>query len=132
MYSTTKSVLAIIGGIIVIAISDSLSDAWEMHMADESDTKISEKKVWESTYATFFSKFIFTFTFIIPFLLFEVLNAIIICVLWGILLISLFSIYISKQRKIPYYKVVLEHVTIAGIVIIAAYYAGVLIRIFLN
>ena len=52
--SGTHSQLAVIGGILTIAIADSLSDAMGIHISEEAENKHSSKEVWESTFATFF------------------------------------------------------------------------------
>ena len=54
----TELRLVVIGGIITIAVADALSDAFGMHLSQEASHK-SHKHVWESTLATFLSKFVF-------------------------------------------------------------------------
>ncbi|MCW1309364.1 MAG: hypothetical protein QXP04_01590, partial [Candidatus Nanoarchaeia archaeon] len=61
----------------------------------------------------------------IPVLLFELNTAIIISIVYGFLLIALFSYYIAKQEKTEKpFKVVLEHLLIAILVIIITHYVG--------
>lgn len=125
--SITGSSIAVIGGIIVIAIADSMSDALGMHISEETVRKKSDKSVWESTFSTLFFKFIFALSFIIPFLFFNLITSIYISIAWGMLILSLFSIYLAKQEKIKPYKVVLEHLAIAILVIIITNYVGKLV-----
>jgi VIT1/CCC1 family predicted Fe2+/Mn2+ transporter len=66
LYSGTHSKLAVLGGILTIAIADALSDALGIHISEESENKHTTKEIWESTISTFFSKFIFALTFVIP------------------------------------------------------------------
>jgi len=121
--SATNSKLVVIGGIITIAIADSLSDSLGIHISEESQgTKT--KQVWESTIATFLSKLIFALTFIIPVLLLTLTTAIIISIIWGLLLISILSFYIAEKRNVSPWKIVAEHVLIAVVVIIATHYVG--------
>ena len=124
LHASTHSSIIIIGGILVIAIADALSDAMGIHISEESENKHTTKQIWESTIATFLSKFVFALTFIIPILLFSLSTAIIISIIWGLLLIALFSIYIAKQQNIKPYKVVIEHLLIAIVVIIITHYIG--------
>ena len=65
LHSSTHSAIVIIGGILVIAIADALSDALGIHISEESEKKHSTKEIWESTFATFLSKFVFALTFIV-------------------------------------------------------------------
>ena len=121
---STHSKLVVIGGILVIAISDAMSDALGIHVSEESENKNTHKEVWESTISTFLSKFIFALTFILPVILFELPVAISICIGWGIALLILFNYYISKIHNMNPARVIFEHVILAIIVIIITYYVG--------
>ena len=121
-HSGTHSQTVIISGILVIAIADAMSDALGIHISEESAEKHPHKEVWEATIATFASKFFFALTFIIPILLLELTTAIIVSIAWGLLMIALFSYYISKK-----FSVILEHVLIAVIVIIITHFVGDLV-----
>lgn len=132
LHSSTHSTLVIIGGILIIAISDALSDALGIHVSEESENIHAPKEIWESTISTFFSKFIFALTFIIPILLFKLSIAIIISVIWGLFLLSIFSFYIAKQQKIKPYKIIVEHLIIAIVVVVITHYVGDWIATFLG
>ncbi len=122
--SITHSRLAVIGGILIIAIADAFSDAMGIHISEETERKQKQKQVWESTFSTFFSKLIFALTFLVPVILFPLTTAIIISVIWGLVLITLFSLYIAKIRRIKPFKIIKEHITITILVIILTHYAG--------
>ncbi len=125
LHSGTHSTFVIIGGILVIAIADGLSDALGIHISEESANNHSQKEIWESTIATFLSKFLFALTFIIPIMFLPLFTAIIVCVLWGLSLIAIFNYLMAKQQQnIKPYKVVLEHLTIAVIVVVITHYVG--------
>ncbi len=125
--SGTHSKLVVISGILIIAITDALSDAFGIHISEESNNKNKTKDVWESTFYTFISKFVFALSFVIPFLIFQLSTAIIVSVIWGLSLITLFSYYISKQQKNKSYQVILEHLLITIFVIVVTYLVGNLI-----
>lgn len=127
LYSGTHSKMIILAGILTIAIADALSDSLGIHISEESSRKQKQKQVWESTISTFLSKFFFALTFIIPVLLFQLTPAVIISIIWGLSLITLFSYYIAKIRNMKPVKVIKEHVTITILVIILTYLAGSLI-----
>jgi VIT1/CCC1 family predicted Fe2+/Mn2+ transporter len=124
LHSTTGSRLIVIGGILLIAISDSLSDAMGIHISEESEHKHSEEEIWESTIATFLSKFIFSLTFVAPVLLFPLTTAVIVCVVWGFSLITVFSIYMAMEQGVRPYRPVLEHLFIAIVVVVITHYVG--------
>jgi len=128
--ASTGSLLAIIGGIVIIALTDALSDSFGMHMSEEFSNGEHQKKVWEATFATFFFKLLFALSFVIPFLLFELNTAIVVCIIYGLLLIGIFSYYIAGLHNLNKGKVILEHLGIALIVIILTHLVGTMIRNF--
>ncbi|MFH1588364.1 MAG: hypothetical protein ABIA76_03450 [Candidatus Diapherotrites archaeon] len=123
LYSSTNSAIAVIGGIITIAVADALSDALGIHISEESK-KAGKKEIWEATLSTFVSKLFFALTFIVPVLLLDLHSAIIASIIWGILLLGVFSYFIAKNKKENAFKVIAEHLIIAFGVIIITYYLG--------
>jgi VIT1/CCC1 family predicted Fe2+/Mn2+ transporter len=128
--SSTHLKPVVIGGILTIAVADSLSDSFGIHISEESENKHTTKEIWESTLSTFFCKFIIASSFIIPVLLSkELRTAIIISVIWGLILLSIISFFISKEQKTKIWRVVSEHLIIAIVVIVTAHYVGYLIAL---
>ena len=124
LHSGTHSRLAVIGGILIIAIADAFSDALGIHISEEFENKHTVKQIWASTISTFLSKFIFSLTFVVPVLLFKLSTAITISIIWGLLLLSVLSYKMSKNQSANPWKVVVEHLLIASIVIIATHFLG--------
>lgn len=124
LHSSTHSTIAVISGILVIAISDSLSDSIGIHVSEESEGEHTDEEVWESTAATFLSKLIFASTFIAPVLLLPLSIAIALSVAWGLSLLAIFSFHIAKRQGIEPRRVVAEHLAIAILVILAAHGIG--------
>ena len=130
LHSGTKSRLVVIGGILIIAIADAFSDALGIHISEESENKHATVEIWEATLATFFAKFIFASTFIVPLLLFPLNTAIIVSVLYGLILLSLFSLFMAREQGERPWKVIAEHLLIAVVVVIVTHYVGDLVRIY--
>lgn len=123
--SSTGSKLVVIGGILTIAIADAFSDSLGVHISEESGSKrTKDKQIWESTISTFFSKLIIALTFLIPVLLFKLTISLVISAVWGILIIILFSYYISKKHNVNPFHAIMEHIFIALIVIFLTYFVG--------
>tara|TARA_Y100000034_G_scaffold133412_1_gene198806 strand:- start:1245 stop:1721 length:477 start_codon:yes stop_codon:yes gene_type:complete len=120
----TGSRLAVVGGILTIAIADAFSDALGIHTAEESQKENSMKQIWESTVATFLAKFFFALTFLIPILLFDLSTAIIVSVAWGLLVLGVYSFKLSKDRKMNSMRFVIKHLSIAILVVIITYFVG--------
>ena len=124
LHSGTHSKLAILGAILTIAIADAFSDALGIHISEESEDRHSVKEIWESTFSTFFFKFIVASSFIIPVLLLELSTAIVISVIFGLSLLTIFSFIIARGQKGKPWKAVVEHLLIALVVIVIAHYVG--------
>lgn len=122
--SGTHSRLVVIGGILIIAIADAFSDALGIHISEESENVHTPKEVWQSTISTFFAKFIFALTFVVPVFIFELPTAVIISIIWGLSLLGIFSFKIAKATKAKPWKVIAEHLVTASLVIVITNFVG--------
>jgi VIT1/CCC1 family predicted Fe2+/Mn2+ transporter len=109
--------MGIIASLLVIAIADNISDSLGIHIYQESDLK-KTNVVRISTFFNFLTRFFVILIFILFILLLPISYAIIFSITWGITLLAVISYYIAKEQKINPYKAILEHVTIAVVVII--------------
>ncbi|MEM0372734.1 MAG: VIT1/CCC1 transporter family protein [archaeon] len=125
--ASTSSRLVIIGGILTIAIADAFSDALGIHVSEESENRHSEKQIWQSTLATFATKFAIALSFAAPVLLLGLREAVAVSVGWGFLLTGEFSYYLSRLERKNACRVVCEHLIITAVVVITTYLAGNLI-----
>ncbi len=129
LLSGTHSKLAVIGGVLTIAIADAMSDALGIHISQEGSGVKDAREVWKSTIATFLAKFLFALTFMIPILLINNLfAAVVVSAVWWLLALGYLSYTIAKADKEKPVKVIREHVMIAVIVIIVTYSAWLLIH----
>lgn len=124
LHSGTHSKVAVLGGILTIAVADALSDALGIHVSEEAENKHSEIEIWASTITTFLSKLIFALTFVVPVVYLELGTAIVVSVAWGLCALALFSYAMAKRQDSRPWKVVVEHVGIAVVVIAATHYLG--------
>ena len=114
----------VMSGILIIAVADSLSDAFGMHISEESENQHSHREIWESTAATFLAKLFFALTFIIPILIFKLDAAVIVSVIWGLMVICLLSYLMAHKQKENTLKIMVEHLVIAVNVIILTHLIG--------
>lgn len=129
--AATNSEVAVIGGILTIAVADSLSDAFGIHISEEYSSKRSSSKgVWQSTFSTFFAKLFFALTFLVPFIIFSLSSAILVSILWGLSLITLFSYYLAKKKNSSMFKTISEHLAISIFVIVATNFLGKVISLY--
>ncbi len=123
--SGTHSRIAVIGGILTIALADAFSDALGIHISEESEGVHSAREVWVSTISTFFFKFSVAMTFLIPVLLLSLGTAMAVSIIWGLSLLCLLSFYIARSEGEKPLHVVGEHLVIAVAVIVMTNYLGV-------
>lgn len=124
LHSGTHSKLAVMGGILTIAIADAFSDALGIHISEESESQHTEREIWESTISTFLSKFLFALVFVIPVLVFSLTTAILVSVIFGLSILCILSFNIAKEQGTKPWKVITEHLVVALVVIVMTHYLG--------
>jgi vacuolar iron transporter family protein len=124
LYSSTQSKPAIIGGILIIAIADAFSDALGIHISEEAEIKHLPVEIWTATLSTFFSKFLFSATFLVPVIFLPMSSAIFISIIWGSIMLTLFSYILARQQNEKPLRVIGEHLLIILIVIILTHFIG--------
>jgi VIT1/CCC1 family predicted Fe2+/Mn2+ transporter len=124
LHAGAHSKIVVLGGVLTIAIADAFSDALGIHLSEEWKQKHNPKEVWQATLATFLSKFFFTSSFILPILLFSLPKAIFLSIIWGMLLLGIFSFFIAKEQKTGAAKIIVEHLGIALLVILISRWVG--------
>lgn len=124
LHSGTHSKLAVLGGILTIAIADAFSDALGIHISEESENVHTRRQVWAATVSTFLSKLIFALTFVIPVVLFELSIAILVSVIWGLGILAILSYKIAMSQGTKPWRVITEHLLIALAVIIITHFVG--------
>lgn len=123
----TSSKTAVIGGLITIAIADALSDALGIHISEESKESNSKNHIWEATAATFFTKFLYALTFVIPVLLLDLNKAVMANIVWGMSVLSIMSFFIARSQGEKARHIITEHVSIAILVVIVTHQVGLLV-----
>jgi len=123
----THSKLAVIGGILMIAIADAFSDGLGIHVSEESEDAHTSREIWESTGATFLTKFAIAMSFLVPVLLLDLQTAVYVSIIWGLLVLGVMSFLMARKQRQKEWKAVGEHLMIAIVVIFATNYVGGLI-----
>ena len=132
LYFGTESRTTLIAGIITIAIADSLSDALGIHISEESENIHTTKDIWISTVSTFLTKFIISSSFLIPLFIFPLSSAVPLSIIWGTFLLAIFSFYLARSQSKNCIPVILEHLSIAYLVIFLAAGSGYAINTYLT
>jgi len=124
----TGSKAAVLGGIMIIAVGDSMSDALGIHISEEASAANKAERdhsaAWGASISTFIFKVIFASIFIIPVLLLPLDTAVWTSVAVGMFLIALFSYIFAKRQEASVVHVVGEHLAIAILVVILTHLIG--------
>ncbi|UCH47901.1 MAG: hypothetical protein JSU95_17945 [Betaproteobacteria bacterium] len=124
----TRSVAAVFGGVIVIAISDAMSDAMGIHLSEEADPDSTRAHIWAATFSTFFSKFVVAVSFALPLLWLPLDQAVAVGVAWGLLIITVMSYLLARLQQASAWRAIVEHLAIALVVVAISHYVGVWTR----
>ncbi len=124
LHAGTKSMAAVLGGILVIAVADALSDALGIHLAEEANPDTTTGHVWSATISTFVTKFVFAGSFAIPILLLPLQTAVLASIVWGMLVIVVLSYFLARSQGERVLPVVLEHLGIAIAVVVLSHLIG--------
>lgn len=125
LHSGTESLPAVLGGILVIAFADAMSDALGIHIAEEADPATDSAHVWAATLSTFATKFVFALSFAVPLLFLPLTTAVYVSVAWGMLVITVLSYLLARAQGENALGIVLEHVVIAFLVVVLSHFIGV-------
>jgi VIT1/CCC1 family predicted Fe2+/Mn2+ transporter len=127
--SGTQSITAVLGGILVIAVADAMSDALGIHLAEEANPDTTHAHVWAATIVTFFTKFVFSISFAVPLLLLPLATAVVASVVWGMLVIVVLSYFLAKSQNESPLAIIGEHAGIAALVVVLSHYIGVWVAV---
>jgi VIT1/CCC1 family predicted Fe2+/Mn2+ transporter len=128
LHAGTQSLVAVLGGILVVAVADAMSDAMGIHLAQEADPDSTHDHIWAATIWTFVTKLIVALTFALPLLWLPLQTAVMVCVTWGLLVITLLSIYLARIQRVNALHVITEHLGIAIVVVTVSYFIGIWVR----
>lgn len=124
--SGTMSKLAIIAGILAISISDTLSDAFGLYISKKAQEP--EKKnngPFKTAISVTITKFLIANSFLLPILLISGVNlSVILCIIWGSVLITLSTIYLSIIRKESIVLNISRYLSLTFLIVIITHYSG--------
>lgn len=124
LHSGTRSLAAVLGGILVIAVADAMSDALGIHLSEEADPNKSHSHVWVATISTFLTKFVFASSFAVPLLLLPLQQAVLASIVWGMAVIGFLSYFLAKAQNERPLPIILEHLGIALVVVLLSHLIG--------
>jgi hypothetical protein len=108
----------ILGSILLIALADSLSDAFGIHVFEETG---KSKHILTAPVSAFLFKFLVSLSFF--FIVLFVDPFLPVCIFWGMILITLFTYYTTQS-----FKAVFEHLALLCLVVVLSYFLGEMIK----
>lgn len=120
----TQSLTAVLGGILVIAFADAMSDALGIHLAEEADPATDSAHVWAATLSTFATKFVFALSFAVPLLFLPLATAVYASIAWGMLVIIVLSYLLARSQAQRPLAIIAEHIAIAAVVVVLSHFIG--------
>jgi len=121
---------AIISAVLVIAFADSLADSLAVHFSEKGDEKVSAKDAWVTTLTAFVTKLVFALTFLIPIFIFNLHIAIWIDIIYGFIILVVYSFQLAKSKNEGIVKTITLHILLAAGVILASHAIGLFINHF--
>lgn len=120
----TSSRAATLGGILTIAVADSLSDALGIHISEEAEGVHTQREIWTATLATFLAKLLTALTFTIPVILLDLELAVVISIIWATGALTALSVHLAREQKADSKPIIVEHLGVAALVVAAAHGVG--------
>lgn len=117
---------AIIGGLLVIALADNISDTFAIHIYKESETS-DRAEIFTTTAGNFLVRLLITLSFVVLTLALPMSVLIYVESAWGLFLLALLSIHISNAKGTLAAKEIVLHLVLAILVVISSRCLGLLI-----
>lgn len=123
----TASKFATIAAILTVAVADALSDAAGIYAAKEAERDVSVKQIWLATLTSFLGKFIFSLIFVIPFIIFAAVTAILVSVLFAAIVLFTMGAFVAARRGKRRLQSAVEHSLVGLGVAFLSYMLGILL-----
>jgi len=122
---------ATLGGLLIIAIADNLTDSLSIHIYKETETAKASDVV-ATAVGNFFSRLVVTMTFVLLVVLLPSTAVVYCSTAWGLLLLAWLSVQVSRIKKSNCLREVAAHLAIALAVVAVARYLGYLISAYVR
>jgi uncharacterized membrane protein len=123
--SLAVSKLGIIGALLVIAFADNIADSLGVHIYAESKSRTHTNVSTISNYLTRLGISLLMIVFVV---LLPLMDAIIVSVVFGLLVIAILSYLIARSYRMDSTRLVVEHLIVTGLVLVASQLIGSSIR----
>jgi len=127
LFANPQAKSLVIPSLLIFAIADNIADSFGMHMYQDAEL-LKDEQVWVGTIFNYCARLIISLIFIGILLLFSPILASILCIVVGLILLTLISYLIAQRRKSNPWLMIGEHVGLALVVLVLSTVVGSLIR----
>jgi VIT1/CCC1 family predicted Fe2+/Mn2+ transporter len=113
----------IVGGLLIVAIADNMTDSLSMHIYQESE-RLGGLHAFRTTLANFLARILTACSFVALVLLLPSSAAVYVCTVWGFALLALLSVLLARARAVSAFSEVWKHCAVAAVVIAASHAIG--------
>ena len=121
--SATATTATIVSGLLIVAVTDNISDSLSIHMYQEAE-RLDERAALRATIANFLARLLVALSFVIIVAVFPAFSAGIVALAWGFLLLACLSYVVARARGVSPLTEVGKHLGIAILVIAASRLIG--------
>jgi len=125
--SATATKTAVVGGLLIVAVADNLTDSLSVHIYQEAE-RLAERQAFRTTVSNYVARLIVSATFAALFVALPTSVAVYACLIWGFFLLSGLSYLLAKARHARALSEILKHAGVAVVVIALSKGIGLLVR----
>lgn len=123
LYAASATRVAIVSGLLIVAIADNLTDALSIHIYQESQ-RLEPRQAFRLTLSNFGTRLLISLSFVLLVVFLPMGVAVVASVIWGLFLLSGLTYIIARERQINFTPEIIKHVSVAATVILASQIIG--------
>jgi len=121
----------IITGLLIVGLADNVTDSLSIHIYQESE-RLEQHAAFRATIGNFATRLIISLSFVVLALTFSSVKMMLVCLVWGVLLLATLTWFVAKNRNANALTEVLKHLGVAAVVIAASLATGTLINAYVE
>jgi VIT1/CCC1 family predicted Fe2+/Mn2+ transporter len=121
--AATANKSTILGGLLIVAIADNLTDSLSVHIYQEAE-QLEPRAAFHATLTNFAVRLGLSLSFVFLMVILPLRVAIVASILWGLMLLTGLSYVVARTRKLPVLREIAKHVAVALVVMLSSKIIG--------
>jgi VIT1/CCC1 family predicted Fe2+/Mn2+ transporter len=117
--AATATKPTIIGGLLIVAIADNLTDSLSIHIYQESE-RLEGHEAFVATLTNFAARLLVSLSFVLLVVLLPMHDAVPVSLGWGLLLLCGLTYLLARERRVSVVAEISKHIAVALVVIVAS------------